>query len=265
MRLDLALVERGLARSRSHAQDLIRRGWVTVDGALASKAALPVAENTDIAARADHYVSRGAHKLLAALDATGLPVPQRCLDAGASTGGFTQVLLERGAERVYAVDVGHGQLASLIRDDPRVTVWEHTHLRDLTLDHTDGRPVGLVVADVSFISLRLILVPLLGVLEPEGRAILLVKPQFEVGRGGLDDHGVVTDPLRREQAVDGIVDAAHDLGWATSARLVSPVPGENGNVETVIVLAPDDRAGAVRAEAGVVAPDDRRFGSVRHG
>ena len=167
-RLDTEILRRGLARSRTAAQAAIARGDVRVNGATASRPAQPVSATDDIALTVDPWVSRAAHKLLGALDDSGTRVPARVLDAGASTGGFTQVCLARGAERVYAVDVGHGQLAAELRDDPRVVVWERTNLRDLSGEQVEGEPVGLVVADVSFISLRLLLRPLLAVLAPDG-------------------------------------------------------------------------------------------------
>ncbi|HSN11136.1 MAG TPA: SAM-dependent methyltransferase, partial [Propionibacteriaceae bacterium] len=154
----------------------------------------------------------------------------------ACTGGFTQVLLEAGAERVYAVDVGHDQLAATLRDDPRVVVHEGTNLRDLTLGHVEGEPVDLVVADVSFISLRLLLEPMLGVLRPDGVALLMVKPQFEVGRERLGAGGVVRDEKDRTAAVDGVADAARSLGWTEDWRGVSRLPGPAGNVELFLRL-----------------------------
>ena len=172
-------------------------------------------------------------------------VGARVLDAGASTGGFTQVCLEAGAATVYAVDVGHGQLDPTLRADPRVVVHERTNLRDLSLEHTGGLPVGLVVADVSFISLRLLLPALLGVLEPSGTALLLVKPQFEVGRGGLDGHGVVRDPVQREAAVGQVAADAAALGWPVSWRGDSRLPGEHGNREYFLALS----QGTVRVRA----------------
>ena len=193
---------------------------------------------------ADHYVSRAAHKLAGALAASGLVVPPRVLDAGASTGGFTQVLLEAGAEHVYAVDVGHGQLTPELRADPRVVVRERLNLRDLTLENLDGEPVDLVVADVSFISLTLLLAPLFAVLRPSGAALLLVKPQFEVGRGGLDDRGVVRDEAARARAVDAVIEAAAGLGRRAVWQGVSQLPGESGNVEYFV------RFGALGADVG---------------
>ena len=231
MRLDLALVERGLARSRSHARQLIDAGHVRVGGGLARKASLGVGDDDAIEVDADRYVSRGADKLLGALADSQTRVPARVLDAGASTGGFTQVVLEAGARRVYAVDVGHGQLAAALRSDPRVVVWERTNLRDLTLDHMEGEPVGLVVADVSFISLRLLLRPLLGVLAEDGVGLLLVKPQFEVGRKGLDGHGVVRDLGLRREAVDGVCAESEMLGWRTLWVGPSRLAGAHGNEE----------------------------------
>jgi len=236
-RLDRELVERGLARSRQQAAEAIRAGNVLVDGTPATRPAKTVEpgqllEVTEV----DPYVSRAAHKLLDALASSGVRVPSRVLDAGASTGGFTQVLLEAGAEQVYAVDVGHGQLVAALREDPRVQVRERLNLRDLVLEDLDARPVGLVVADVSFISLKLLLAPLLAVLEQDGDALLLVKPQFEVGRSGLDDRGVVRDPRRRQAALSGVVEVAGGLGWVLVWQAESSLPGESGNVEYFVHL-----------------------------
>lgn len=236
MRLDLALVRRGIARSRGHAAALIGEGKVLIDGVPATKASQPVTDDQELSADVDPWVSRAAHKLLGALDATGIDVHGRVLDAGASTGGFTQVCLERGADLVYAVDVGHDQLAPEVRGDPRVRVAEGLNLRDLTLDDVDGRPVDLIVGDVSFISLTLLLEPLLGVLADDGEALLLVKPQFEVGKGRLGAGGVVRDPRLRRRAVDAVVAKAADLGWVERWRGESPLPGSAGNVEFFVRL-----------------------------
>lgn len=236
-RLDAVLVRRGLARSRGQAAEAVRAGLVSVNGRPARKPSEPVGDNDKVRlAEGDHYVSRAAHKLLGALDESGLAVSGRALDAGASTGGFTQVLLERGADLVYAVDVGHDQLVPSVRTDPRVRVHEGLNLRDLTLGHLDGRPVDLVVGDVSFISLRLLVRPLLAVLAPRGAALLLVKPQFEVGRGGLDSRGVVREPGARERAVDDVVRAAAEVGWHPTWRGESRTPGASGNVEFFVLL-----------------------------
>ena len=238
-RLDRELVERGLARSRGQAIDAIRDGRVTVNGQVATKAASPTGPDDLIEIfRGDHYVSRAAHKLAGALAGAAVTVPPRVLDAGASTGGFTQVLLEAGAQVVYAVDVGHGQLVPELRADPRVVVHEGLNLRDLTLDHTDGEPVDLVVGDVSFISLRMLLEPLFGVLSPTGSALLLVKPQFEVGRKGLDSRGVVRDEARRTRAVAEVASAAAGLGMRVAWQGESGLAGESGNVEYFLHLVP---------------------------
>ena len=236
MRLDAALVARGLARSRKHAAELVATGKVSVDGRPARKASETVTDASEIAAASDHYVSRAAHKLLGALAASDTHVSGRALDAGASTGGFTQVLLERGCAPVYAVDVGHGQLADLLRADPRVVVRERLNLRDLTLADLGGQPVDVVVADVSFISLRMLAAPLLGVLRPSGVALFMVKPQFEVGRAGLDAHGVVTDPALRDAAVDGVIEAAAAQGWTCDWRAETTLPGTGGNREFFVRL-----------------------------
>lgn len=233
MRLDLALVERGLARSRNQAATLIAEGRVRVNGAPARKASFAVGEDDSITAESEPWVSRAAHKLIGALDDSGTPVPARVLDAGASTGGFTQVCLARGAELVFAVDVGHDQLAPELRADPRVVVHEGLNLRDLTLDDLDGEPVDLVVGDVSFISLTLLLEPLFAVCR--GEALLLVKPQFEVGR--VKD-GVVTDERARRGAVEKVVEQAEALGWRCTWQGESKLPGASGNVEVFVRLEP---------------------------
>lgn len=244
-RLDVALVERGLARSRSRAAELIKAGSVLVNGRPALRPAQPVADGDAVdLAEPDRYVSRAAHKLIGALEASGVAVPERVLDAGASTGGFTQVLLERGATRVYAIDVGHGQLAPDLRGDERVVVREGLNLRDLTLEDVEGRPVPLIVADLSFISLRLVLGPLASVLAPDGVALLLVKPQFEVGRGGLDDHGVVRSEAARRQAVDAVLATGTALGLRTIWQGESALRGAGGNVEHFVALARQRVVGA---------------------
>ena len=238
-RLDRELVERGLARSRGQALDAIKDGRVTVNGQVATKASSMAGPDDLIDVfRGDHYVSRAAHKLAGALAGAGVVVPARVLDAGASTGGFTQVLLEAGAQVVYAVDVGHGQLVPELRADPRVVVHEGLNLRDLTLDDTGGEPVDLVVADISFISLRLVLEQLFGVLSPTGSALLLVKPQFEVGRKGLDSRGVVRDEDRRIRAVAEVAKAAAALGRRAAWQAESALAGESGNVEYFLHLVP---------------------------
>jgi 23S rRNA (cytidine1920-2'-O)/16S rRNA (cytidine1409-2'-O)-methyltransferase len=236
MRLDRALVERRLARSRGQSSDLIGEGVVTVNGQVVTKAATQVEPTDDIAAVADPYVSRAAHKLIGALDDSLTRVPSRVLDAGASTGGFTQVVLERGAARVYAVDVGHRQLARHLRDDPRVAVREGLNLRDVTLADIDDEPVDLIVGDVSFISLTVVLHPMLALLNPTGIALLLIKPQFEVGRVGLGGRGVVSDQGDRDAAVARVVSAAEELGWSCDWRGPSRRQGRHGNAEYFVRL-----------------------------
>ena len=235
-RLDIELVARGLARSRAHARQMIDSGGVRVDGVVARRAASRVNAASVLQAWADRYVSRGAHKLAGALDDLGLVVPSRALDAGASTGGFTQVLLERGCRQVIAVDVGTDQLADQLRDDPRVRSLPQTNLRELTLAHIDGLPVDLVVADVSFISLTLLIAPLVRVTAADGELLLLVKPQFEVGRERLGSSGVVRDERLRRQAVDGVVAAAEEHGWTAAAVVPSRIPGATGNTELFVLL-----------------------------
>lgn len=236
MRLDLALVAAGLARSRTHARSLVTRGRVRVGGRTTTRPAHDVGPDAELAVDDDGWVSRAAYKLLGALDDTGVRVPARCLDAGASTGGFTQVLLDRGASTVYAVDVGTDQLAPQLRADPRVVVHERTNLRDLTPEHVGGAPVGLAVADVSFISLRLLLAPVLGTVAEDGVALLMVKPQFEVGRERLGSGGVVREPALRQEAVDAVVADAADLGWHCRGVHESRLPGPAGNHEYFVEL-----------------------------
>lgn len=236
MRLDRALLDRGLARSRTHASQLIAEGRVTVNGRVVRKPSVHVDPADVLTSDAEPWVSRAAHKLIGALDGAGLSVRGRVLDAGASTGGFTQVCLERGAALVYAVDVGHGQLSPTLRTDPRVRVRERLNLRSLTLDHLDGESVDLVVGDVSFISLRLLLPRLLSVLAPDGAALLLVKPQFEVGRELLGSGGLVRDDDERLRCVEEVVLAANGLGWSERWRARSALPGSSGNVEYFVHL-----------------------------
>ncbi|SER25707.1 TlyA family RNA methyltransferase [Microlunatus flavus] len=239
VRLDRALVERGLARSRSQAQELIRSGRVVLEGRDDLRPSDPVRDGDRLEARTDPYVSRAAHKLLGALDDLGLDDltgTRLALDAGSSTGGFTQVLLERGVSEVHAVDVGTDQLVPLLRDDPRVHVHERTNLRDLTPDVLGGRLVDLVVADVSFISLTLLLERFAAVSRDDGRWLLMVKPQFEVGREALGKDGVVRDPALHRRAVEGVADAAAALGWRVRAVVASRLPGPAGNREFFVDL-----------------------------
>lgn len=238
LRLDAELVRRGLARSREHATDLIRQGRVSVGGALATKAATGVTTEAavvvkDLSDQPD-YVSRGGQKLAGAIDRFRLAglVVSGCvaLDAGASTGGFTDVLLREGAAAVTAVDVGYGQLAWALRQDPRVTVLDRTNIRDLT-SALVPQPPDLVVADLSFISLRLVVGPLVDIARADADFLLMVKPQFEVGKGQLGKGGVVRDPGPRRDAVVSVAVAAAGHGLGVRGVCASPLPGPAGNVE----------------------------------
>jgi 23S rRNA (cytidine1920-2'-O)/16S rRNA (cytidine1409-2'-O)-methyltransferase len=235
------LVERGLAESRARAQALVLAGAVVagdrrVDkpGALVDPA-LPVRLKEGLAPQ--RYVSRGALKLERALEA--FPIDPRgavCADLGASTGGFTDLLLQRGAAKVYAVDVGYGQLHPRIRGDPRVVVRERENARALDAASL-GERVDLVTADLSFISLRLVLPAVKAILRPGGRAVLLVKPQFEVGKGEVGKGGVVRDDAKRRAALDAIAAAARDLGFEVLGHAESPIEGPAGNREWLLALA----------------------------
>lgn len=242
-RLDSALAARGLARSRTHAATLIAAGVVSVDGRPAVKPSMKVAETNEIAvAASDHYVSRAAHKLIAALDGFEVdPAGRVVLDAGASTGGFTQVLLERGARTVLAVDVGHGQLAAELRDAPGLVLVEGCNVRNLDRPTLAGRtgvdePPSLVTADLSFISLTTVLPALRATATDDADYVLLVKPQFEVGRAGVRE-GVVRDAALRAEAVANVLWAAFDLGLGTSGIMSSPIAGSHGNHEYLVHLS----------------------------
>jgi 23S rRNA (cytidine1920-2'-O)/16S rRNA (cytidine1409-2'-O)-methyltransferase len=260
LRLDAELVRRGLARSREHASELIAAGRVSVNKAVATKPATGVTTDADLVVREDpdspDYASRGGHKLAGALEAfipLGLVVEgRRALDAGASTGGFTDVLLRAGAREVVAVDVGYGQLVWALRNDPRVRVHDRTNIREIDLELIGG-PVDLVVGDLSFISLALVLDPLLAVTAPDGDLALMVKPQFEVGKDRLGKGGVVRDLGHRADAVVAIADAAATRGWGARAVTTSPLPGPSGNVEFFLWLRrgdPQVDRDAIEAEVG---------------
>ncbi|TAJ47021.1 MAG: TlyA family RNA methyltransferase [Herbiconiux sp.] len=241
IRLDAAVAARGLARSRTHAARLISNGYVRVDGTPVVKASFPVAEGQAVTVDAvDRYVSRGANKLIAALDAfSGVRVDGRlALDAGASTGGFTQVLLERGARQVIAADVGHGQLDPIIAREERVVKVEGFNLRYATPETMAGasgisEPVELVVADLSFISLGFVLEPLQSLATPDADFVYLVKPQFEVGRTGVKE-GIVKNPALRADSITNVLWAAYDLGLSTAGIIPSPIAGNAGNLEYLV-------------------------------
>lgn len=239
MRLDAELVRRKICESRERARDLITEGRVIVNGVAATKPATQVEPTTSIAVTASdepEWASRGAHKLLGALEAFDVVVEgARCLDAGASTGGFTDVLLTRGAARVEAVDVGYGQLVWRLRSDDRVGVHDKTNVRSLTPEAIGGE-VDLVVSDLSFISLALVLPALATCVRPGGDLLPMVKPQFEVGRERVGQGGVVRDPELRVQAVTEVARAAAAVGLETRGCVASPLPGPSGNVEYFLHL-----------------------------
>jgi len=252
-RLDAELVRRGLVRSRAQAAELIDARQVLVAGLAATKAATQVGQDAAITIqRADgqDYASRGGHKLAGALAAfPGLRVAgRRCLDAGASTGGFTDVLLRAGASQVVAVDVGYGQLAWNLRADPRVTALDRTNVRNLQPEQV-APPPELVTADLSFISLAQVLPALVRCAAPGADFVLLVKPQFEVGKGKVGAGGVVRDPALRGEAVQGVAAGAAGLGLGVLGVTASPLPGPSGNVEYFLWLS----AGAPPLQPGELA------------
>ena len=233
-RADVYLVDHEFAASRSEAQAAIRAGTVMANGKRILKPAEQIADGTEIAyVKAHPYVSRGALKLLAALDAFELsPEGLTCLDIGASTGGFTEVLLERGAHRVYAVDVGHGQLRQKLVEDPRVVSLEGTDARTLTMAHIGGPP-GVVVADVSFISLKLAL-PAALALARNAWLVALVKPQFEAGRAAVGKGGIVKDAAAQSESVAAVIALLKKLKWTVLGTLDSPISGGDGNREFLV-------------------------------
>ncbi len=239
-RLDAELVRRGLARSREDAADLIESRSVLVIGIPATKPATQVDAETSITISGDRddYVSRGGHKLAGALDAFPeiLVEGKRALDAGASTGGFTDVLLKRNVAAVVAVDVGYGQMAWEIRQDPRVQILDRTNVRHLTLEQI-VEPVDLIVADLSFISLSLVLPALIAVSRTVADFLVMVKPQFEVGRERLGAGGVVRDPALRKSAVKDVAIAAYEMGLGCKGVVASSLPGPSGNVEYFLWLS----------------------------
>lgn len=255
-RLDKVLVARGLVHSRTRAHQLIDAGKVTVDGAVATKASAKIRAGQRLAlTQQDTWVSRAAYKLIGALDAFREiePSGMRCLDAGASTGGFTQVLLSRGASHVVAADVGHGQLADQLRQDSRVSNVERVNLRYVVPGDL-GERFGLIVADLSFISLRLVVDSLAQQAAPGADLALMVKPQFEIGRQRLGRSGVVTSPELRREALEGVVVAAGQAGLNVRRVARSRLPGQDGNAEFFLW--------ARSPTAGEGAPSDDRLENV---
>lgn len=263
-RLDTELVRRGLARSRKQAGDLIAAGRVAVDGQPVARSAVQVTQERTVTVQPDAddpgYASRAGHKLAGALDALpGIDVAgRRCLDAGASTGGFTDVLLRRGAAHVVAVDVGHDQLVERLRADPRVEVREGVNVRSLARGDIDPAP-SLVVADLSFISLTLVLPALAEVATPDADLLLMVKPQFEVGRERLGSGGVVRQPSLWVDAVVGVARAATGLGLGAREVVRSALPGPSGNVEFFVWFHRQDepQVDVERVTAAVLAEGER--------
>lgn len=241
-RIDAELVRRGLAPSRTRAQEMIESGSVKLDGNVVYKPARQMDPAQAIVideSEAERYASRGGYKLAGALDILGELAPtirgQRCLDAGASTGGFTDVLLRRGADTVVAVDVGYGQLAWRLQSDPRVTVLDRTNVRYLQPDDVAPAP-SIIVSDLSFISLTLVLPALTRCAHPEADYLLMVKPQFEIGRDKLGSGGVVRDINHHHEAVTTVLNCARSLKLPPYAVAASPLPGPAGNVEYFVAL-----------------------------
>lgn len=233
MRLDMLLVSRGLVSGRDRAKELIAQGQVLADGKPANKPAQKYREDVslEILNDAAHFVSRAAHKLEGALNSFGIDLTDRVvLDVGASTGGFTQCALERGAKHVYAVDVGSGQLAASLRQDPRVSNLEKTDIRLLTTEQLPEVPL-FAACDVSFISLRLVLPAISALLSPEGEAVVLIKPQFEAGRADVGRGGLVKDPKVHLRVLREMVETFKLNGFTVSDLTVSPIHGGDGNVE----------------------------------
>lgn len=240
-RLDQLVVERGLAPSRDAAKRLILAGKIEVDGQIADKPGKPVAEGARVELRGPSmpYVSRGGQKLEGAVKQLGFALPPGCLalDIGASTGGFTDYLLQHGASRVVAVDVGYGQIHEKLRSDSRVTLIERTNARYLTLDAIGGEPADLIVIDVSFISLTLILAACAPLLKPGSSVIALIKPQFEAGRGQVGSGGVVREASVHRAVLERILEYAAEHAWSARGLTVSPILGADGNVEFFIWLS----------------------------
>lgn len=258
IRLDVALVERGLFTSREQARAAVLAGEVRVNGAAAMKPGQVISPSARIeVAQRPRFVSRGGEKLDGALDAFGLDVRgMRAVDVGASTGGFTDCLLARGASSVVALDVGYGQLAWKLRTDERVTVVERTNVRDAD-PVTLGAPFDLVVCDVSFISLRIVLPKLMELAGERGQLVALVKPQFEVGKARVGKKGVVRDAALHAEAIEGVVAAIRAAGWRVRGITFSPLKGPEGNIEFWVWAAARGEENVTRIEEVVAAAHER--------
>lgn len=238
IRLDIALEQRGLVQSRARGRDAIRRGTVKLNGVPVGKPGLLVedADSIEVDDPAAGYVSRAALKLIAGLDTGAIEVAGKiCLDLGASTGGFTQVLAERGAARIYAVDVGHDQLHPTVRRLPNVVAMEGVNARDLTREFIRD-PIELLVCDISFVSVTKVLAVPLGLCATNADAVILIKPQFEVGREHIGRNGIVTDTAAIARAIDAVVGFAAAQGWTHRLSVPSPISGGDGNKEIVALF-----------------------------
>lgn len=254
-RLDVLLVERGLAENRTKAQAIIMSGLVYVTGQKADKPGVSYEETAEIEVRSGGcpYVSRGGLKLEKALRDFGVdPTGFVCSDSGASTGGFTDCLLQQGASKVFAIDVGYGQLDWKIRSDPRVVVMERTNVRYVTPEML-GEPLDLSVIDVSFISLKIVLPVIKTFLKPTGQVLCLIKPQFEAGREKVGKKGVVRDPAIHKEVLDDFVKLTQEIGFTILGLTFSPVKGPEGNIEFLAHLTLDDKPGIQPDTASVVA------------
>ena len=266
-RLDALIVGLGLVPSRSKAQRLIRDGHVLVDGVAVTKPAANVATASSITVdKGDDYVSRGAYKLIGAFDefsGRGLPSPRglRCLDIGASTGGFTDVLLQNGAAKVYAVDVGYGQLAWSLRNDPRVISKERTNVRYITSDQIP-EPLDLAVMDLSFISVKLILPAVCPLLKDDAAVVCLIKPQFEAGREEVGKKGVVRDPKVHLEVLESFLDFVPGAGFTVMGLDYSPIKGPEGNIEYLGYLRKGTHPAPELDPAAVV---EQSHGALAHG
>ena len=254
-RLDVLLVEQGYADSRTKAQAIIMSGMVYVDGQKADKAGMSFQENVALEVRGAScpYVSRGGLKLEKALRDFGVdPTGYVCSDSGASTGGFTDCLLQQGASKVFAIDVGYGQLDWKIRSDPRVVVMERTNVRYVTPEQL-GEPLDLSVIDVSFISLKIVLPVIKTFLKPEGQVLCLIKPQFEAGKDKVGKKGVVREPKTHIEVLDSFVELAKSLNFNILGLTFSPVKGPEGNIEFLGHLTLADKPGIIPDTADIVA------------